>query len=75
MTPRRPRPGDENRDRPLRLLPPRLVPLSADQERQAVDALAGLLAGLLARQNGTEDQRGNVRPLHPLDVPGDDEAA
>lgn len=42
--------GGDDRCRPLRLLPPRLVPLNADQERQAVEALAGLLAGLLARQ-------------------------
>lgn len=39
-----------DRERPLQLLPPRLVPLSAEQERQAVDALSGLLATLLARR-------------------------
>lgn len=50
MTARRPREGDDGQDRPFRLLPPRLVPLSAEQERRAVDALAGLLAGFLERQ-------------------------
>ena len=50
VTARRPPGGDDGRDRPLRLMPPRLVPLSAEQERRAVDALAGLLAGFLERQ-------------------------
>jgi hypothetical protein len=45
-----PRAQDSERDRPLRLLPPVLVPLSPEQERRAVDALAGLLAGFLERQ-------------------------
>jgi hypothetical protein len=34
----------------MRLLPPVPVPLGAEQERQAVDALAGLLASLLTLQ-------------------------
>lgn len=37
-------------DRSLRLLSARRVPLTAEQEQRAVSALAGLLAGLFARQ-------------------------
>lgn len=62
---RRSPPGDEDRDRPLRLLQPRLVPLSAEQERQAVDALAGLLAALLARHDGN----GQASSVSGRDVP------
>jgi hypothetical protein len=67
--------GKDDRDRPLRLLPPRLVPLSTEQERQAVDALAGLLAGLLARQEAATGGRGDASPAGAVDVPEDDEAA
>jgi len=38
-------------DAPLRLLSARHVPLSAEQEQAAVDALGGLLAALVARDN------------------------
>ena len=62
-------------DRQLRLLPPRLVPLSAEQERQAVDALAVLLAGLLARQEGAEGHSGKPGRGAATAVPNDDEAA
>ena len=36
-------------DAPLRLLPARNVPLSPEHEQAAVDALAGLLAAVIAR--------------------------
>lgn len=70
----KPREQDDGRDRPLRLLPPRLVPLSAEQERRAVDALAGLLAGFLERQEAaygpTDEAAGDAIPY-----PDDPEAA
>ena len=65
---------DGERDRPLRLLPPRLVPLSAEQERRAVDALAGLLAGLLERQGAVCGPNREADP-DALARPDDPEAA
>jgi hypothetical protein len=47
-------------DAPLRLLPARHVPLSAEQEQTAVDALGGLLASLIAR-----DTPAPVLEVHP----------
>lgn len=67
--------GDGDRDRPLRLLPPVLVPLGAEEERRAVDALAGLLAGLLARQGGAHGLRSDGGASPRDAVPDDDEAA
>ncbi len=53
---RRARPQAGATDRPLGLLAARHVPLSADQEQAAVDALAGLLAALIGRH-------GRVNPV------------
>jgi hypothetical protein len=72
---RLPPPNGDGRDRPLRLRPAVLVPLSAEQERQAVDSLAGMLAGLLGRQIASRRHSGEGTALHELDVPDDDEAA
>jgi hypothetical protein len=47
--------------RPLRLLTTQHVPLSAEQEQRAVDALAGLFAALIARHGGV----GPVLEVHP----------
>ena len=60
--------------RPFRLLPPRLVPLSAEQERRAVDALAGLLAGFLERQEAASGPTERSDPA-TLPHPNDHEAA
>ncbi len=54
------RPRDDDRDPPLRLLPARLVPRSGEQEHQAVDALAGLLAGFLAPRDARYDPTTNA---------------
>lgn len=75
MTGRRQDAGRGGRDVPLRLLPPVLLPLDADQERQAVDTLAGMLAGLLGRPTASEAPSGDGGGLRLLDVPDDDEAA
>lgn len=75
MTARRARGGDRDRDRPLRLLPPRLVALSAEQERQAVDALARLLAGLLARGETAFGPTADTDAAWMVDWPDDPEAA
>lgn len=75
MSGRRPGTSRDGRDAPLRLLPPVLVPLGAEQARQAVDALAGLLAGLLARQGGTHGLWSDGGAAPRDDVPDDDEAA
>jgi hypothetical protein len=75
VTTRRPSAGDDGeRDRPLRLLPPRLVPLSAEQERRAVDALAGLLAGFLLRQDTACEPPDEADPA-VLPYPDDPQAA
>jgi hypothetical protein len=65
---------DDGRDRPLRLLPPRLVPLSAEQERRAVDALAGLLLGFLERREAVGGPTGEAGP-DVLPHPDDPQAA
>jgi hypothetical protein len=75
VTPRRLPSDDASGDRPLRLLRPRLVPLGAEQERQAVDVLAGMLAGLLGRQGASEGHSRDDAARYELDVPDDDEAA
>lgn len=53
-------------DRPLGVLTPRYVPLSAEHQRQAVDALANLLAPLLAacaaRSDDAADAKLNTQP-------------
>lgn len=75
MTRRRPDAGGDGRHAPLRLLPPVLVLLSAEQERQAVDALAGLLTGLLERQKAAWGEVGTGDRGRVADLPDDDEAA
>lgn len=74
MTTHRPTGDDDGRDRPLRLLPPRLVPLSADDERRAVDALAGLLARFLERHDAVSGPTGE-RDADAIPYPDDPEAA
>lgn len=74
MPRRLPSDGDD-RCRALRLRPPVLVPLDAQQERQAVEALAGMLAGLLSCQAGSDRPSGEDTVMHELVVPDDDEAA
>ncbi|MDQ3756546.1 MAG: hypothetical protein M3394_01695 [Actinomycetota bacterium] len=59
----------------MRLLPPVLVPLDGEHERQAVDTLAGMLAGLLGRLTASEAPADGGGGLRLLDVPDDDEAA
>jgi hypothetical protein len=59
----------------LRLLPACLVPLSAAQERQAVDALAGLLAGLMARREAAFGPTTDTDAAWAVDRPDDPEAA
>jgi hypothetical protein len=49
-------------DRPLGVRRPRLVPLSADEERRAVGALANLLAPLLADHGGRWEDGGDREP-------------
>jgi hypothetical protein len=64
---------DDGRDRPLGLLPPRLVPLDAEQERRAVDALANLLAPLLAAHAAESGDDGAAG--HDAEPGGDDPRA
>lgn len=65
--------GDDP-DRPLGLLPARLVPLSGEQERQAVDSLAGLLAGFLSRREALYDPTTDAGQASAADRPDAQEA-
>jgi len=54
--------GKGSRTRPVTLAEPVLVPITAEQERRAIEALAELLAPLFLEDRVTRAEAGN-RPL------------